>query len=278
MYNAQGVFENFSNIKSTQNNINMEHFVPYDTSTVVNCKVSDWNEWGDCDRGCGNGKETRTRRIIQEPNEKGEWCPGLIETRNCNQRVCPIDCEVSSWSEWDDCDKSCGTGKQRRTREIIKSANETGKECPNLSEARNCNTQSCPVNCEVSSWSDWEGCSVDCGGGEQVRRRSITVKNSNSGNECPELFEKRACNKEECPKWVCMVGNEVVNESMCKMNKNDKVEHVNESNKVNNNFGKISSSSSDEESELNKQLEEKLGELNVNIEFDNLYPWEFKMV
>jgi len=56
-----------------------------------------------------------------------------------------------------------------------------------------------PVDCQVSDWSQWGGCSKECGGGTQVQTRNITVQPRNGGQECPPLTQSRACNEQLCP-------------------------------------------------------------------------------
>lgn len=58
----------------------------------------------------------------------------------------PKDCELSEWSAWSDCSKSCGTGEQNRSRTIVGEPQKGGKACPpveRLTEKRACNTQVC---------------------------------------------------------------------------------------------------------------------------------------
>lgn len=55
------------------------------------------------------------------------------------------------------------------------------------------------VDCEVSEWSFFSGCSASCDSGTQSRRRSIVVAPLGGGATCPPLEETRACNEEPCP-------------------------------------------------------------------------------
>jgi hypothetical protein len=54
------------------------------------------------------------------------------------------------------------------------------------------------IDCEVSEWSEWTKCSVNCGIGSSERRREILKPESNGGNECPILEEKRSCQTAKC--------------------------------------------------------------------------------
>jgi len=44
---------------------------------------------------------------------------------------CPIDCQLSPWTEWGACDASCGPkGTQSRQRRILRQATWDGEQCP----------------------------------------------------------------------------------------------------------------------------------------------------
>jgi len=59
-----------------------------------------------------------------------------------------------------------------------------------------CNTQPCPLPCEVSEWSSWDTCDVPCGYGVNHRTRHII--NLNDGH-CPYLAEDNYCYAGYCP-------------------------------------------------------------------------------
>eukprot|EP01060_Flectonema_neradi_P009552 TRINITY_DN167_c0_g1_i3.p1 TRINITY_DN167_c0_g1~~TRINITY_DN167_c0_g1_i3.p1 ORF type:complete len:614 (+),score=130.17 TRINITY_DN167_c0_g1_i3:78-1844(+) len=171
---------------------------------VPTCEVSEWSEWSTCSVPCGEGTQTRTRDIISAPEggEGGEGCPPLVETRSCNVQPCDVNCEVSEWSSWSDCDATCGGGSQTRTRTITVDPVGNGAACPDLSETQSCNTDPCPINCVVSEWGEWGQCSVPCGGGMQLRTRTILVEPDFGGDECPTLIDAQPCNVQSC---VCEV-------------------------------------------------------------------------
>merc|ERR1712179_237474 len=54
----------------------------------VDCKVGDWKQ---CSATCGNGTKTRSREVVQEPENGGTECPILEETQMCNTEKCPGD-------------------------------------------------------------------------------------------------------------------------------------------------------------------------------------------
>jgi hypothetical protein len=185
--------------------------INYTDTTDINfdindCKVNDWSQWSDCNVKCGGGNQNRTRKIIKEPNYGGETCPPLSDTKECNTQPCPINCEVGEWSQWSDCNVKCGGGTQNRSRNINVDTKYGGETCPPLSDTQECNTQPCPINCEVGDWSQWSDCNVKCGGGTQNRSRNINVDTKYGGETCPPLSETQECNTQPCP-INCEVGD-----------------------------------------------------------------------
>lgn len=146
-------------------------------SCPVNCGVSLWSAWSDCDPVTNT--QNRTRTIITPPKNGGASCPELIETKSC-----PIDCEVSNWSTWSNCDPSTGT--RFRTRTVNTPPKNGGTPCPELTE-----TEPCPVNCAVSDWTGSTEC--DPASGTQINTRSVITQPKNGGTSCPELSMRQPC-------------------------------------------------------------------------------------
>ena len=151
----------------------------------VNCEVSGWGAWSDCDPV--SLTKTRTRTIITEPTGTGEACDELEETESCVLSVPEkVDCKVTNWSEW----SACSDGNMTRSRTIETPVSGGGAECPTpLTETQTCSEGGEPVDCKVSSWSDWSMCSDDT----QERSRAITTQPSNGGKSCPNLGESKTC-------------------------------------------------------------------------------------
>ena len=146
------------------------------TPPVIDCEVSAWSPWSECI----DGVQTRTRTVLQSPQNGGAECPPLIETRDCCSE--PIDCVVSAWSEWSE----CLNGVQTRTRTVEVPADCGGTPCPDLEETREC---CLPIDCVVSEWGAWSGC-VD---GFRTRTRTVVTAASCGGASCPNLTETIAC-------------------------------------------------------------------------------------
>jgi len=106
------------------------------------------------------------------------------------------DCEVGDWVP-QDCSVSCAGGTQILTREVLVEAN-WGAECPPLQMEQECQTQPCPIDCQMDDWSGWSGCSKDCGGGVMSRSRNIEVEPDFGGKECGATTDTQMCNVDAC--------------------------------------------------------------------------------
>ncbi|CAC5407893.1 Hemicentin-1 [Mytilus coruscus] len=168
------------------------------------------------------------RRIKRErsctnpmPLHGGEKCDGLDEDiafEECNTLKCPIDGGWSPfelWSDWTQCNQSCGGGLRERTRN--RSCTNPmplhgGEKCDGLDEDiafEDCNTLKCPIDggwSPFESWSDWTQCNRSCGGGLRERTRNRSCTNPmplHGGEKCDGLDEDIAfedCNTMKCPK------------------------------------------------------------------------------
>jgi hypothetical protein len=175
-----------------------EHRVCGKSPCPVDCAVGTWGKWSTCTQSCGDGYQHQYRQVIKVWAFGGIRCPSLVHKRQCNPWPCPIDCAVDDWGAWTTCTKSCAGGVHQRKRAMIENRKFGGKECPVLNEKSACNTESCPVDCTVSSWSKWTTCTATCGGGKQERSRVIQTAGRHGGN-CPALSDKRVCGSSPCP-------------------------------------------------------------------------------
>ena len=110
-----------------------------------------------------------------------------------------VDCKMTPWSEWDKCSKRCGVGAKKRYRSVPVAAANGGRACGPLVDTDVCNIGACPVDCKMTSWSEWGECSKRCGGGTKKRYRSVSVAAANGGSACGSLEDTAACNTDACP-------------------------------------------------------------------------------
>jgi len=172
---------------------------------AVDCSISDWTSWEQCDRTCGGGQTHRVRQIHEFAQGGGVPCPPeLIETRGCGEEPCSKqDCEVSDWTAWGQCSTSCGPGVRMRNRTILRTRSEGGDGCmTHLGEAEACQESSAcgPVDCKWADWSDWDACSDDCGGGQHSRVRLLSRPPQNGGLPCNASDKEQVgpCNTQSC--------------------------------------------------------------------------------
>jgi hypothetical protein len=154
--------------------------------------------------------------VIRRNNALGKTCPSASGTMPCNALPeCPVDCQVSSWSEWSTCEVSCGGGQQSHQQHLITHPKNGGKSCPHplvmypYSRSRSCGDAPCPHDCAMSPWEPWSPCSQRCSNttdpskvtsGKQSTSRSVLQPAKRGGKACP-LLRKRSqtCNARPCP-------------------------------------------------------------------------------
>ena len=103
------------------------------------CIVRKWSPWSKCTKTCATGTQTRSRTLIP-PRHGGKACTvSPVQKRKCNKQKCPVDCVVAAWTAYSKCTKTCGTGKQYRTRGRKVKPAYGGKGCPKLDQKRTCN-------------------------------------------------------------------------------------------------------------------------------------------
>jgi len=149
-----------------------------------------WGNWSECSRECGGGKRFR---VYKSP------CPlSKRDIRACNTQCCPKNCIWAQWSEWSSCNKSCGGGEQIRFRRKNQELECGGKDCEgNKNQSKPCNTQCCPVDCKMSEWESWGGCSATCGAsGTSIRSRTIIRDAICNGTKCDKVLkQQKSCNQ-----------------------------------------------------------------------------------
>jgi hypothetical protein len=171
----------------------------------VDCVVSAWGNWTDCDKSCGGGNTLEARSVIVGSANAGNSCPGgdkHVVVDQCNIHHCPIDCVLSEWSEWGMCKLACDGGYRLRYRVILFSMGYGGSACGQMWEEEPCNTHPCPVDCAVSAWTEWSECTVSCGGGVTSQTREVIRAQAYDGISCPgggNHTNVNACNAHSCP-------------------------------------------------------------------------------
>ncbi|KAK3740919.1 hypothetical protein QZH41_006085 [Actinostola sp. cb2023] len=148
------------------------------TDDDVDGKWSPWGPYGDCDKKCGGGSQSRSRTCTNPaPQGEGKQCAGDAQsTQACNTHYCPIDGVYGSYSSYGDCSKSCGTGVQYKTRQCSNPKPQYGgKNCVGPAKASQaCNTHPCPIDGVYGGYTPYGDCSKSCGTGVQYKTRQCS--------------------------------------------------------------------------------------------------------
>merc|ERR1719217_2022828 len=168
------------------------------------CEVSKWDP-EECTKKCAGGEQMLTRSVLTHP-DGGADCLPLEAERSCNNVPCPVDCDLSSWSEWSKCSAQCGGGLQQRLREVKQAMKYGGKPCLSTSEEKSCNGQACEKDCELSRWTKWSRCSKDCDGGTKKRVKFVHKQPVGEGT-CPDAWSGKRLQYENCNMVRCKVAD-----------------------------------------------------------------------
>ncbi|XP_061184993.1 uncharacterized protein LOC133193009 [Saccostrea echinata] len=173
-----------------------------------NCPIdgfwAGWGSWATCTETCGGGVQSRSRSCSNPtPQYGGAYCSGFSsDTQRCNTHNCPIHGGWGSWGSWGTCTVTCGGGSQRRSRSCSNPTPQYGGlTCPgSSSSSQSCNTQNCPIDGGFSNWGTWGTCTVTCGGGTQVRRRSCSNPAPQYGGALCSgaISQNQNCNTQVC--------------------------------------------------------------------------------
>lgn len=167
-----------------------------------NGKWATWSDFEPCSASCGEGVKIRNR-ICSGVANGGDNCPdgSPEDTQPCNNVACPIDGQLTVWSDWSACSVSCGRGAQSRERQCIPPT-FGGMPCvAELYEEVPCNYGICDIDGNWAGWYDWESCDRSCGGGIKIRSRECNAPApTGNGLYClGSSVESRNCNGEACP-------------------------------------------------------------------------------
>ncbi|XP_013765928.1 thrombospondin type-1 domain-containing protein 7A-like [Pundamilia nyererei] len=177
------------------------------------CVLSDWGAWSPCPLPCSeNSTRERSAYPLRQPGEKKE-CPPTEETEPCklNRNCFHYTYNITEWSTCQLSDKAvCGNGFKTRMLDCVRS---DGKSvdlvfCKELGLERKWQMNAscvveCPVNCQLSDWSPWSGCSHTCGlAGKLWRRRTVVQAPQGDGRPCPSQMEQwKPCLVKPCYRW-----------------------------------------------------------------------------
>lgn len=165
---------------------------------------------------------------------------GITVERKCTLKSrCPIDCEEGWKDEWEPCQANnptlkrtypnslpesdvsiidgtpCGKGVQLRKWEITRESDYFGKECTRrngevgqgLRNIRECNLNSCPVDCEIGYKEASLGCKVHNDRCIGVKTEIFSEKSqSSSGGRCPEGSYTDCNNNSQCDDFTSADG------------------------------------------------------------------------
>nr|XP_047123809.1 uncharacterized protein LOC101238762 isoform X3 [Hydra vulgaris] len=136
---------------------------------ITTCNIScagvwsDWSQWSDCNVSCGMGVMNKSRICFND----SKLCVG--ESFNITTCFSNVSCAGvwSDWSEWSDCNVSCGIGVMNKSRICFNNS----KLC--VGESYNITTCFSNISCEGiwSDWSEWSDCNVSCGIGVMNKSR-----------------------------------------------------------------------------------------------------------
>ncbi|KAK6483033.1 thrombospondin type-1 domain-containing protein 7B-like isoform X2 [Huso huso] len=177
------------------------------------CLVSAWSSWGPCiyenckDPQGRKGFRLRRRQVIREPTGTANSCPHLVETIPCEEPTC------YEWHVTEEpiCVPNKGTcGYETRTQKLVCKNNQgedvSDDQCMDDPPPSRLPCEvPCPMDCVLSYWSAWGGCSHSCSSknaeGKQSRNRLILALPGEGGKPCPPasaLEEWRLCNDHPC--------------------------------------------------------------------------------
>jgi len=109
----------------------------------------------------------------------------------------PTDPDLLPKQEWQ---RQRLTPQIQSEKAIAALNNETiALACPTtMSMLQTCNNFLCPLDCQVTEFGEWSGCTADCDGGMQSRSLQVVRTQRNNGAKCPPTQESRECNTHAC--------------------------------------------------------------------------------
>ena len=65
-----------------------ETLIPICVLPAIDCELTEWSQWSECNKSCGKGHMIRTRMIQMEPQFGGAPCPETVQRKKCRIRKC----------------------------------------------------------------------------------------------------------------------------------------------------------------------------------------------
>ncbi|XP_072048167.1 A disintegrin and metalloproteinase with thrombospondin motifs adt-1-like [Amphiura filiformis] len=156
-------------------------------------------------------KERRRICYVPPTLPPSSYCIGIDVQPDggpCNSQACPviIPPQWNNWGPWDYCSVTCGGGIRERTRDCNDPDPFDFTQCQGPASERDptlCNRDECPQPPVWNEWQPWGGCSLPCGGGEQVRIRTCYDEQPNDGRFCApgNSIQSQDCNTQVCAAW-----------------------------------------------------------------------------
>ncbi|XP_032671699.1 A disintegrin and metalloproteinase with thrombospondin motifs 9 isoform X2 [Odontomachus brunneus] len=192
--------------------ITYEYTVPKKILNSFTWLLSDWSA---CSQMCQGMKYRRAECRSTEHKEvvPDDYCRTENKPQEENQvcnAYCMLQWQTTSVSE---CSNHCGPGVQTVTSRCVQvSLDSTHPPQPISTHVcshieKPSEHQPCMGPCDDAHWSysEWNGCSVSCGGGVQFRNAKCVDSNERQvrDDNCAEQEKhlKRICGQEACPKW-----------------------------------------------------------------------------
>ncbi|CAG02749.1 unnamed protein product, partial [Tetraodon nigroviridis] len=178
-----------------------------------NCVLGDWGPWSPCSLPCTRANNrVRSRYVLRQPTQ-GRKCPDLLDKEPCSLNLNCFN-YFYNITEWSTCQLSpnamCGDGIKTRMLDCVRSDGKSVdlKHCQklNLEASWQLNLScvvECPVNCQLSEWSDWSTCSQTCGlKGKMSRQRWVVQASQGDGRPCPsQMAQWKPCPVQPCYQW-----------------------------------------------------------------------------